>query len=288
MPAPLANLNGAIMPLDEVKISAQDRGFLFGDAVYEVLRLYQGRPWLEREHWDRLTQSLAGIRIGGVDLERLRQRMRQTILAGKFTEAMVYLHVTRGAAPRRHAFPQNATPLEFLFVQEYDDGPTAQARAAGTSVITHPDIRWGRCDIKSTNLLANVLANQAGAEAGASEALLYLPDGTMSEASHSSYFTVAGGVLYTTPLKSNILPGITRNFVIRMAQKADIPVREQAMRREDLFKADEIFLTGTTTEVCAVVKVDGKPIGAGKPGPMADRLLQQHRKAVADFLAAAK
>jgi len=286
MPAPLANLNGVLMPLDDVKISAQDRGFLFGDAVYEVLRIYNGKPWLEKEHWDRLGQSLAAIRIAGVDLERLRLRMRQTIDAGKFTEAMAYLHVTRGTAPRRHAFPKDATPLEFLFVQEYDDGPTAKARTVGTSVITHPDIRWGHCDIKSTNLLANVLANQAAAEAGASEALLYLPDGTMSEASHSSYFTADGGALCTTPLKANILPGITRNFVIRMAQKADIPVREQVMRREDLFKADEVFLTGTTTEVCSIVKVDGKPIADGKPGPMAQRLQELHRKAVAEFLRA--
>ncbi len=133
---------------------------------------------------------------------------------------MVYMQVTRGTAPRRHAFPTDAAPLEFLFVQDYDDGPTAQMRCQGTRVITHPDIRWGRCDIKSTNLLANVLANQAATEANASEALLYLPDGTLSEASHSSFFTVRDGTLYTTPLKANILPGITRNFLTRLARKA--------------------------------------------------------------------
>jgi D-alanine transaminase len=286
MPVPLANLHGDILPLDDVRVSAQDRGFLFGDAVYEVLRLYRGRAWLEQEHFERLKNSLASIRIGGVDLDRLRRRMHETIAAGKFAEGMVYIHVTRGAAPRRHAFPKSPVPLEFLFVQEYDDGPTAQVRAQGTKVITYPDIRWGRCDIKSTNLLANVLANQAAAEADASEALLYLPDGTMSEASHSSYFTAQGGVLHTTPLKSNILPGITRNFLIRLAQKADIPIREQPMRRDDLFKMDEIFLTGTTSEVVPVVKVDGKPIGTGRPGPMAAQILELHQKAVREFVAA--
>ena len=284
MPTPLANLHGELMPLEDVKISAQDRGFLFGDAVYEVLRLYNGRAWLEAEHFERLKNSLASIRIAGVDLERLQKRMRQTIAAGKFTEGMVYIHVTRGAAPRKHAFPKSATPLEFLFVQDYDDAPTARARVTGTSVITHPDIRWGRCDIKSTNLLANVLSNQAAAEADCSEALLYLTDGTMSEASHSSYFTAKEGVLYTTPLKANILPGITRNFLIRLAHKDDLPIREQTMRREDLFKMDEIFLTGTTSEVLPVVKVDGKTIGAGQPGPLAKRLLELHQKAVHDFL----
>jgi D-alanine transaminase len=284
MPEPLANLHGDILPLEEVKISALDRGFLFGDAVYEVLRLYQGRPWLEREHFDRLKNSLAAIRIEGIDLARMQARMRATIEAGPFSEGMVYIHVTRGAGPRRHAFPNNARPLEFLFVQDYDDGPTALARSQGTSVITYPDIRWGHCDIKSTNLLANVLANQAASEADASESLLYLPDGTMSEASHSSYFTVQKGVLCTTPLKANILPGITRNFLVRMAQEADIPCREQSMRRDDLFQMDEIFLTGTTSEVLPVVKVDGKPIGTGSPGPIARKLQALHQSAVLDFL----
>lgn len=284
MPAPLANVDGRIMPLDEVKISAQDRGFLFGDAVYEVLRLYKGRAWLEHEHCERLKNSLAAIRIDGVDIERLRARMRETIAAGRFGEGMVYLHVTRGTAPRRHAFPKNTKPLEFLFVQDYDDGPTARARVTGTSVITLPDIRWGRCDIKSTNLLANVLANQAASEAAASEAFLYLPDGALSEASHSSFFTVRGGVLQTTPLKANILPGITRDFLIRLARQAEIPVREQTMHRDDLFAMDEIFLSGTTSEILPVVTVDGKSIGGGKPGPMAKRLLELHQRAVEAFL----
>jgi D-alanine transaminase len=285
MPAPLANVNGAILPLEDVKIPAQDRGFLFGEAVYEVLRLYQGRAWMEAEHFERLKNSLAAIRIGGINLAALQSRMRQTIAAGKFSEAVVYIHVTRGAAPRRHAFPPNTIPLEFFYVQDYDDRPTSQARAHGTRVITYPDLRWGRCDIKSTNLLANVLANQAASEAGASEALLYLADGTLSEGSHSSFFTVQGGTLYTTPLKANILPGITRNLLIRLAQKADIPVREQPLRRDDLFKIDEIFLTGTTSEVVPVVKVDSKPIGTGQPGPMANRMLELHQKAVREFLA---
>jgi D-alanine transaminase len=285
MPPPLANLNGTLLPLEEVKISALDRGFLFGDAVYEVLRLYAGRPWLEMEHFTRLKNSLAAIRIAGVDLERLQRRFHETIQAGRFTEGIAYLHVTRGSAPRRHAFPAQATPLEFMFVLDYDDGPTAQIRAHGTSVITYPDIRWHHCDIKSTNLLPNVLANQAAAEHSASEALLYLPDGTVTEASHSSYFAVKDGALITTPLKANILPGITRNFIVQLAQAGQIPIREQSIRKSDLFRMDEIFLTGTTSEVLPVVKVDGQPIGTGKPGPMAKRLLELHEKAVEEFLA---
>ena len=285
MTPPLASVDGVMMPLADVKISASDRGFLFGDAIYEVLRIYQGRAWLEREHLERLRNSLAAVRIARVDIGRLQRRMRETIAAGRFTEAMVYIQVTRGAAPRRHAFPKDITPLEFMFVQEYDDGPTAQARASGTRVITYPDRRWGRCDIKSTNLLANVLANQAAAEADASEALRYLPDGTMSEASHSSYFTVRDGTLSTTPLQANILPGIPRNFLTLRAKKSAIPMVEQSMRREDLFTMDEIFLTGTTSEVLPVVAVDGKPIGTGRPGPMAKRMLEIHQTAVREYLA---
>jgi D-alanine transaminase len=284
MPVPLANLNGALLPLADVQISAQDRGFLFGDAVYEVLRVYAGRPWLEEEHWQRLRHSLAAIRIEGVDLERLRRRMHQTIAAGPFGEAMVYLQITRGAAPRRHAFPKYATPLELLYVQDYDDGPTAQARQTGVAVITRPDIRWGHCDIKSTNLLPNVLVNQEAAEAGAAEAILYLPDGTLSEASHSSFFTVKGGALQTTPLRANILPGITRKFLIDMAQKAAVPVRETTLRREELFNVDELFLAGTTSEVLPVVTVDGKTIAAGTPGPLSRRLLGMHQEMVRSFL----
>src|SRR5437870_3464183 len=151
----LANLNGRQLPLAEATVPALDRGFLFGDAVYEVLRVYGGRPWLQEEHWARLARSLDAIRIHGVDLDRLRRRMHETIAAGPFREALVYLQVTRGVAPRAHKFPSGVAPLEFLYVQEFRD-PYEEARRVGAAVVTHPDIRWGRCDVKSTNLLANV------------------------------------------------------------------------------------------------------------------------------------
>lgn len=284
MPAPLANLHGSLMPLEDVKISAQDRGFLFGDAVYEVMRIYQGKVWLEKEHMERLRRSLAEIRIHGVDIERLTRRMHETIAAGPFGEAMVYIHVSRGAAPRKHAFPKHATPLELLWVQDYDDGPAARGRLNGVKCITHPDIRWGRCDIKSTNLLANVLANQAAAEAEAAEALLYLPDGVMSEASHSSFFTIKNGIVQTTPLKANILPGITRNFLVDLVKKHNIPLEERWITREELFQSDEVFLSGTTSEVLPVVRIDDRTIGNGQPGPLSRRILDVHTQEVQAFL----
>jgi D-alanine transaminase len=282
--APLANVNGEIMPLAEAKVPVLDRGFLFGDAVYEVLRIYAGRPWLANEHFARLEHSLAAIRIGGVDLHRLRQRMIETITAASFHEATVYIQITRGAAPRAHAFPVNSVPLELLFVQPYADG-YAEARLAGGKVITHADIRWGRCDIKSTNLLGNVLAIQAAKEAGCLEALLYRPDGTLTEGTHSSLFGVVAGRMRTAPKTNAILPGVTRDLVVRLATDAGVLIDERPLNRKDLPGIAELFLTGTTSEVLPIVNVDGKPVGTGKPGPVTQRLQEAYSSAVRSFLA---
>ena len=283
MPA-LANLNGQILPLDDVKISALDRGFLFGDAVYEVVRIYQGMPFLEEEHFARLGRSLEAIRIHGVDVARLRRRTHETIKAGNFGEATLYLQITRGAAyPRKHGFPKDAAPLELLWVEEYQD-TYAEPRRTGVGVITHPDLRWHRCDIKSTNLLANVLANQAAQEKGCKEALLYLADGTLTEASHSSFFWVKDGAVHTTPGKDNILPGITRSLILRLAGRAQVEVREDHLTLAGLPGIDELFLTGTTSEVLPVVRIDDKPVGRGQPGPVTRRLQGVYTESVREFL----
>jgi D-alanine transaminase len=275
----LANLNGDQMPLEEVKIPALDRGFLFGDAVYEVIRVYQGRPWLMDDHLRRLRHSLDAVRIQGVDLERLRGRVTQTIAAGPFMEATVYIQITRGVAPRSHTFPAGTAPLELLFVREFVDH-YVEARRTGAAVLTQPDIRWGRCDIKSTNLLANILAAQAAKEAGCVEALFYLPDGTLTEGTHTSFFGVLDGTVLTAPRTNNILPGITRSLVLRLAGRAAVPVKEQVLKRDHLGRVSELFLTGTTTEVLPVVRVDGQAIGDGRPGPVARRLQEVYQEAV--------
>lgn len=280
---PLANINGVAMPLSEAKVSALDRGFLFGDAVYEVLRVYAGKPWLEEDHFRRLEQSLASIRISGVDIARLRQRMHETIKAGPFGESLVYIQITRGAAPRAHPFPVGATPLEFFYVAEFKD-PYEVQRRDGASVITQPDVRWDRCDIKSTNLLGNVLAMQKAKEAGCLEALLTLSDGTLTEGTHTSFFGVLHGTLLTAPNSNAILPGITRSLVLRLAARAGVPVKEQVLRRENLAEVTELFLTGTTSEVMPIVRVDGQAIGDGRPGPVTRRLQDVYRQAVAEFV----
>jgi D-alanine transaminase len=283
LPRSLASLNGVTMPLEEVRVPALDRGFLFGDAVYEVLRVYAGKPWLVDEHWRRFAASLEAIRIRGVDLSRVKARMLDLIRAGEFREAIAYLQITRGVAPRRHPFPAAATPTEFLYVQEFTD-PYTTKRREGVSVVTQPDQRWARCDIKSTNLLGNVLAMQAASETGAVEALLVLPDGTLTEATHSSFFLVLDGALVTTPLRSNILPGITRHFIADLARGLGLPFREQRLHKGDLERASEVLLSGTTAEVLPVVRVDGRPVGNGTVGSVTQQLLAAYQSAVRAFV----
>jgi D-alanine transaminase len=209
--------------------------------------------------------------------------MHETIAAGGFREATVYIQVTRGAAPRAHPFPAGVAPLEFLYVAEFGD-PYAAARQRGACVITQPDIRWDRCDIKSTNLLANVLAMQAAREADCQEAILYLPDGTLAEGTHTSFFGVLHGAVLTRPNSNAILPGITRGLVLRLAARAGVPLREHVLKRDDLAEVSELFLTGTTSEVLPVVTVDGRPVGDGQPGPITRRLQEAYAQAVREFV----
>lgn len=281
----LANINGQILPLAEAKISALDRGFLFGDSVYEVLRVYRSRPWREMEHFQRFAQSLQAIRIAGVDVELVQKRMHETIAAGRFAEAIAYIQITRGAAAKRkHVFPAGVPPLQFMYIDAFED-PYIEMRRTGASVITHPDLRWQRCDIKSTNLLGNVLAMQAAVDADAIEAILHLPDGTLTEGSHTSFFGVKEGVLLTAPNSHAILPGITRSLVLQLAERARLPVREETLRIADLSQVSELFLTGTTSEVLPITRVDDRPIADGKPGPVTRRLQAVYAEAVAEFLA---
>ena len=187
------------------------------------------------------------------------------------------------ARRRKHAFPKGIPPLELLWVQEYPDTYRPLCET-GCNVITFPDLRWQRCDIKSTNLLANVLANQAASEAGCAEALLHLPDGTLTEASHSSFFAVKGGQLHTTPLKANVLPSITRGYAMTLARQANIQFVERNLHRKELDDVDELFLVGTTCEILPIVQVDDRPIKTGQPGPLTRRLQAAYTENVRAFL----
>ena len=187
----LACLNGEIMPVEQARVPVWDRGFLFGDSVYEVWRTYRGRCWLEPEHVARLRRSLKELDFPPVDLERLMDRVHRTLAASGIEEGTVYVQITRGVAPRAHAFPDPPVPpTELIIARPYDDGPTARLREAGAAVISHPDLRWKRCDVKSTNLLANVLAMEAARRAGCQEAVLVDSAGLVTEATHSSLIWV--------------------------------------------------------------------------------------------------
>src|SRR3954467_11790658 len=187
----LACLNGEPMPVDQARVPIWDRGFLFGDAVYEVYRLYQGRLWLEDEHTARLRRSLGEMEFPAVDLEALLDRIRRTIEASEVEEGMAYIQITRGVAPRAPAFPNPPVPpTELIVIRPYDDRSTAVKREQGVAVVTRPDPRWKRCDVKSTNLLANVVALDSASREGAHEAVLVDAEGLVTEATHSSVLWV--------------------------------------------------------------------------------------------------
>lgn len=277
----LANVDGRIQPVSEVRISPLDRGFLFGDAVYEVMRIYGGKPFLLDEHLARLGRSLEIIRIPGINLHAIAQRIHDTIAAGPFGDGMAYVQITRGAyATRSHVFPTQTVPYEILWVEELTD-PYVDARKVGVKVVTQRDLRWERCDVKSVNLLPNILAAQAAREAGAVEAILHTPDGMVTEGSRTNVFAVIDGMVRTRPLGPEILPGITREFVLHLANECRIPVEERAFTLADLSRASELFLSGTTSEVLPIVEVDGKRIGDGMVGKVATRLHEAFRVAVA-------
>jgi D-alanine transaminase len=285
MQLPWANWNGTAMPLSDVRVSVLDRGFLFGDGIYEVLRVYGGRAFLLREHMARLRRSLGEIRIES-DADRLEARMLATLNESGVQSGMIYLQVTRGTAPRTHKFPSPPVPPnELVYVDAIDGDPYGAYRDAGAKLITMPDVRWGRCDIKSVNLLANCLSAQAAAEAGCLEALLIAADGTISEGSHTSIFAVQHGRILATPQGANILPGITRGLLVKLAARADITIEERLVKHTELAEIDEMFLTGTTSEVLPVTQVDGRPIGNGRPGPVTARLVAAYNAYVQDWLA---
>jgi D-alanine transaminase len=282
----LACLNGEMMPPEEARIPIWDRGFLFGDAVYEVWRIYRGRLWLEDEHSARLRRSLAEMEFPEFDLDGLVGRVRSTIEAAKVEEGTAYIQITRGVAPRAHAFPKPPVPpTELIVVRPYDDAPTVLKRQAGVAVVSRPDMRWKRCDVKSTNLLANVMALESANRAGAYEALLVDADGLVTEATHSSVLWVRNGTLEGTPNDTTILPGTTRFLTQRLAGTLKIPIAEGRISLDDFFEVDEAILAGTTIEVLPIVSVDGRPIGGGQPGPIARKLQAAYQAALADWLA---
>ncbi len=267
----VAFVNGAFMLLAEAKISIEDRGFQFGDGIYEVVRTYKGRPFALDTHLTRMERSAMALDLTQpYSKSEWTDHVLEGIRRAVYPEAKIYIQVTRGVAPRDHAYPAEVSPTVVMTVREFYPLDRS-VQSAGVEAMTTEDIRWGRCDIKSINLLANVVARQQAKQAQVFEAIL-VKAGLVTEGAVSNVMVVKGGVVVTAPEGPQILSGVTRAVVLDLALSEGLPVQERFVSKADLYDADEVFLSGTTVEVLAVVRIDGKIIGDGRPGPITQRL----------------
>lgn len=272
----LAMIQDQIVSMEELEPVYLDRGTFFGDGVYEVLRSYDGKIFALEEHLQRFANSLAAIGIAGVDMDQIRSRIQRAFDAAGTANAKIYLHITRGSAPRDHIWGANLKPNFFLTISELADNTNEKTR--GIVVSTHPDWRWKRCDIKSLNLLPNVLARQDAARRGCAEAILVDEAGLITEGAASTFFAVFGQTLQTAPLTANILPSITRKYVIQAGENMGLEIVEKSLTSQQAARADELFIAVTTKDIVPVVKFDGTVIGDGKPGRYTKLLIREFRK----------
>ena len=270
----IAYVNGRYRPLRDAAIAPEDRGYQFADGVYEVIKVLGGRPRDLERHLDRLTRSLAALDIGAPMPRRaLESILHEMLRRNRIPDALLYVQITRGIAPRNHLFPNRARPSLVITVRRASF-PSTREREEGVGVITQPDLRWGRCDIKSICLLPNVLARQAAAVAGCREAWLIDHDGRVTEGSASNAYIVdKSGRLITHPLNERILGGVTRSVVLELARKDGLEVIEQPFSLEDAYGAREAALSSTSSWLLPVTAIDGRPVSNGMPGHVVRRLM---------------
>jgi D-alanine transaminase len=284
-----AYLNGAFLPLDQAHVSVMDRGFLFGDGVYEVIPVYGGKLFRLAAHLKRLQNSLDAIRLGNpLSNAAWTSMLERLVTLNEDGDQSVYLQVTRGVAPRRdHAFPEDSRPTVFamcsacLVSRDIDSEP-------GVSAITLPDIRWQHCNVKAITLLPNILLRQQAVDADTAEAIL-LKDGYVIEGAASNIFIVTDGVLKTPPNSAALLPGVTRDLVLELARSNGIPCCEVDITADELETAGEIWLTSSTREISPVVRLDTQTVGDGRPGALWNRMIrlyQTYKEAVRQGIAA--
>ena len=269
-------LNGDFMPLEEARIPVLDRGFIFGDGVYEVIPVYSGHPFRLEQHLRRLQNSLDAIRIRNpLTLAQWSSLARRIIRLNPWKDQSVYLQVTRGVARRDHAFPSKSVPTVFMMSNPLTP-PPRKLVTGGVACISATDNRWLRCDIKSTSLLGNVLMRQRSAERGCLETIMFR-DGFLSEASASNVFVVHGKVISAPPNNHLVLPGTTNDVVMELARKARMPLTLREISEDEVRSADEIWVTSATKEVVPVTRLDGKAVGAGRPGPVFKRMYKLYQ-----------
>lgn len=260
-------LNGKFMPIEEAKVPVLDRGFIFGDGVYELVPVYSRVPFRLEEHLARLERSLELVRIRNpYTRAEWRDIILQLVAKQPFEDQGVYFQVTRGVAKRDHAFPKDAVPTVFVMANPLVT-PPKELVERGAAAVSAADDRWLHCDIKSISLIGNCLLRQVSADAGATETILFR-DGKLTEASASNVFVVRKGVILSPPKSNLILPGITYDVIFELAQAAALPFEYRDVSRDEVFSADELWVTSSSKEVLAVVTLDGKPVGDGRPGPV--------------------
>jgi len=272
MPA-RAYVNGRYLPLAEAAVHVEDRGLQFADSLYEVAAVINGRLFDWEPHLARLRRGAAALFISGLPSEAVLERIARKLLAdSRLAHALLYIQVTRGTARRDHAFPDVA-PTLIMTIRAFDFAQRAAQQQTGIAVISLPDQRWARCDLKTTGLLPAVLAKQEAKVAGAFEAMFVAPDGSVTEGGSTNIYMVDGsGSIVTHPLSARILPGIARDTLLRLARAHQIPVVERAFTLEEARAAPELFLTSTTAPILPITRLDGDAIGCGNPGPVASRL----------------
>jgi D-alanine transaminase len=273
-------LNGEYLPIEQAKISVLDRGFIFGDAVYEVWRLVNGKLFEADKHVARLANGLRDVHITApaeAQSAKLKEISARLVKENGITgEGSLFLEMSRGVAPRAHQYPKPPVPpTVFLMASPFT--PPEELRAKGAGVILIEDVRWKRCNVKTTQLLPNVMAKQEAFEHDCLDAI-FVRDGMITETSHANVVAIVQGTLWTHPINGSVLPGVTRDVVLELANKNGVPVREEAMTVDAFLKADEVFLIGTLSDIMPIVKVDGKQIGNGKPGPVSLKLFKALRE----------
>lgn len=272
-------LNGDYLRLGDARVSVLDRGFIFGDGIYDVVPAYSGRPFRMDEHLARLERSLASIRIQvGMQRADWEHLVTDLIARSGLGDCMVYIQVTRGVAKRDHAFPKAVSPTVFCMVSPFTR-PDAAMREQGLSAVAIPDERWLRCEIKSVSLLGNVLAKQAAVDAGVDEVLQFR-DGFLSEGAASNVWIVKNNVLLAPPRNNLILEGIRYRLLEELAEQAGVPFQARPISEQDVDDADEIMMTSATKEILPITRYNEKPVGSGKPGPVYEKLRKGYDQAI--------
>ena len=268
----LVMIQGKIIPPQDAQVSAWDRGYYFGDGIYEVIQSYNGKLWGFDQHFRRFVRSLKEIAIDNVDLDQIRSWIYQAFDAAKIPNAMIYFQITRGCAMRTHVPPADMTePQFFLYIKPAPDN--RHYVEEGIATILYEDIRWKRCDIKSLNLLPNVMASQEAARRGASEALFTTGD-FINEGASSGFFGILDGKLVTRQLDNLILPSVTRQAILAIAERLDIEIIERPISIKEAFEAEELFTASSGYEIRPIIKLEDKIIGTGKPGKKTLRIIE--------------